>query len=524
MQPAAACGSAPVLGSVGTMITRSTYRLFLVAYGLAMFCCPAIAKEPISDIDGLIAADRWKEAARLIFVEARAANKHEPTIVFGQAKAGFVEDALYTINATHLASRSWLLMSLVHEAPSLSAEKRDQLLRNALDSARGKTVGQSPSYLKSGDLARIALYYSGKGAASDAKLIFSEAVTAAEKGLTEEGSGGFRQITEHMRRAPTGEIKPWMLSVLPLSLNKTEDARNLAFACIDMVAVAARLESQDLMTPFIDCSTSAIAKIGLSPMKNSAIESLSKAKDEAGVSNFAPSNSPIIEAIREARAGNTQRSYEMVSGLEQTLYVDHKGEAYEQVFSDAIRRGDLKTAFYFAERPARQLSYQEVSVWQRLAEKQVEIGSRQSASDCYRKASLALGRIRVSANIYLFDIQNVVRLGESMLQNGMKDEGRRTLLLVQPLLERISEKRIYDRAKASIIVSEPLWRFGMRAEAKRLIQQAYFYAHSYDTKRLYGDMEKARLLASIGQSISTYSESKLNSKSLGRTTTSPPKK
>ena len=505
------------------MITRSTYRLFLVTYCLAIFCCSAVAKEPISDIEGLIAADRWKEAARLIFVEARATNKHEPTIVIGQAKAGFVEDALDTINATHIASRSWLLMSLVREAPSLSTERRDELLRNALDSARGKAVGKSPNYLKSGDLARIALYYSGKGAASDAKLIFSEAVTAAEKGLIEEGSGGFRQITELMRRAPTGEIKPWMLSVLPLSLTKTEDARNLAFACIDMVAVAARLESQDLMAPFVDCSTSAIARISVAPMKNSAIEALSKAKDEAGVSNFAPSNSPFIEAIREARAGNAQKSYEIVSGLGQNLYVDHKGAAYEQVFSDAIKRGDLKTALYFAERPARQLSYQEVSVWQRLAEKQIEIGNRQSASDSYRKASLALGRIRSSAKIYLFDIQSVVRLGESMLHNGMKDEGRRTLLLVQPLLERISEKRIDDRVKASITISEPFWQLGMRAEAKRLIQQAYFYAHSYDTKRLYGDMEKARLLALIGQTISMHSESKLN-KSQGRVTTSPPRK
>ena len=143
----------------------------------------------------------------------------------------------------------------------------------------------------------------GKGAANDAQLIFSEAVTAAEKGLTEEGGGGFRQITELMRRAPTGEIKPWMLSVLQLSLKKTDDARNLAFACIDMVAVAARLESHDLMASFVDCSNSAIAKISVAPMKNSAIEALSRAKDEAGNSTFTPSNSPLIEAIREARAG-----------------------------------------------------------------------------------------------------------------------------------------------------------------------------------------------------------------------------
>ncbi|EXI66039.1 MAG: hypothetical protein AW08_02778 [Candidatus Accumulibacter adjunctus] len=505
------------------MTTRSTYRLILATYCLAMACCSAIAKEPISDVDGLIAADRWQEAARLIFLEARATNKHESAIVIGQARAGFVDDALDTINATHIASRSWLLMSLVHEAPSLSTEKRDELLRNALDSARGNAVGKWPNYLKSGDLARIALYYSGKGATSDAELIFSEAVTAAEKGLTEEGGGGFRQITELMRRAPAGEIKPWMLSVLPRSLNKTEDARSRAFACIDMVSVAARLQSRDLMAPFLDCSNSAIAKIRVAGMRMSAVEALATAKDEAGISNFAPSDSPFFEAIREARAGNTEKSYEIVSGLRQNLYVDHKGEAYEQVFSDAIRRGDLKTAVYLAERPAGQLAYREVSVWQRLAEKQIETGDRESASDSYGKASLAVGRISSSANIYFFDIQSVVRLAESMLRHGMKEEGRRTLLLVQPLLERISERRIDDRIKASIAVAEPLSRLGMRSEAKRLIRQAYFYAHSYDTERLHGDMEKARLLASIGQSISLYSKLG-SSKSQEGITTFPPKK
>ena len=102
-------------------------------------------------------------------------------------------------------------------------------------------------------------------------------------------------------------------------------------------------------------------------------------------------------------------------------------------------------------------------MWQRLAEKQIESGNRQSASDSYGKASLALGRIDSSANIYLFDIQSAVRLGESMLQNGMKDEGRRTLRLVQPLLERISEKRIDDRVKAAIAFSGALWRLGMQA-------------------------------------------------------------
>lgn len=195
-------------------------KLFRVAIFSLIIACPAIAKESISDVEHLIATDHWEEAAKLMFQEARATDRHESKIVAGQAKAGFIQDALETIEGTHPASRSWLLMTVVNEAPSLPSDKRDDLIRNALASARARTNRTADNYLRSGNLARIALYYSAQGSENDARAIFSEAVASAEAGLTEEGTGGFRQITEQMHSALPGEVKPWMISMLQSSLNK----------------------------------------------------------------------------------------------------------------------------------------------------------------------------------------------------------------------------------------------------------------------------------------------------------------
>ena len=514
-------------------------KLFRVTIFSLIIACPAIAKESVPDVEHLIATGQWEAAARLIFKEARATNRHESDIVTGQAKAGFIQDALETIEGTHAASRSWLLMTVVNEAPSLPSDKRDDLIRNALASARARTSRTADNYLRSGDLTRIALYYSAHGSENDARAIFSEAVASAEAGLSEESSGGFRQITGQMRSAPAGEVKPWMLSMLQSSLNKavanlpnivdvirsmisskmlkTADTGSLAFACIDLVAVAGRLESRDHIPPFIECATSSIAKIDKTSMKNRASEALAKAEDEAGYSNASP-DLPIVVAMREARTENIEKSYQIiVSKFGENLYVDQRMAAYEKVFNDAISRGDLKTALYFAERPVRQLSSHEISVWRQLAEKQIEMGDKESASDSYRKALTILDRLNASPRVHEFDISAVVNLGESMLRNGMEDEGRRTLLLSQPLLERVSEKQMLGRITASISVSKSLWRIGVNTEAKKLIQHAYSYAHSYDTKKRLGDMHKARLLARIAQAISTFPESKQLSSLITRT-------
>jgi tetratricopeptide (TPR) repeat protein len=423
---------------------------------------------------------------------------------------------------------------VVRESPSLPSDKRDELVRNALDFARVQTNGIADNYLRSGNLARIALYYSAQGSENNAKAIFSEAVASAEAGLSEEASGGFLQITEQMRSALPGEVKPWMLSMLQSNLSKavtnlpslvnvmlsmiqnhssktvkTADPGSLAFACIDLVKVAGQLESRDQVAPFVECATSSIAKIDKAPMKSHSTEALVEAEYEAGYANLTLSDLPIIKALREARAGNMEKSYQViVSEFGENLYVDHKMAAYGLVFNDAIKRNDIKTALYFAERPITQLFSNEISVWKQLAEKQIEMGDRQSASESYRKALSAFDRLNGSPQTYRFDISAIVNLGESMLQNGKTDEGRRILLLSQPLLERISEKQMLDRTTVSVLVSNSLWKIGMKTEAKKLIQQACFYAYSYDTKKLHGDMDKARLLAFIGQTISMFPGSK----------------
>jgi hypothetical protein len=493
-----------------------------------------IAKDSTPDVEDLIAADQWKAAARLIFTEARTADKHEPDIVTGQAKAGFIQDALETINGTNPGSRSWLLMTVVKEAPSLVSDKRDELIRNALTLARARTNRISDNYLRSGDLARIALYHSAQGAENEAKAIFSEALAAAEAGLLEEGSGGFRQITEQMRSASPAEVKPWMLSMLQSSVkkeianfpsafdvmlsmiqsrsgktNKTANPVSLAFACIDLVKVAGEIKSRGQIAFFVECATVSINEIDKTSMRKHATEKLAEMEFEVGYEKLILSDLPSIDALRKARAGNIEKSYRViVSEFGENLYVDHSLTAYERVYSDAIKRGDLKTAQFFAERPVRQLLYYEVSVWRRLAEKQSEQGERKLASESYGRALSTVDRLNASPEVYDSDIRDIVNLGESLCRNGRQDEGHRTLLIAKSLLEKISEKRIDDRIEASILVSKSLWQLGIKTDAKKLIQQAYSDVHSYDTIKPIHAMQKAEWLVQIGQTISMFSESR----------------
>ena len=270
-----------------------------------------------------------------------------------------------------------------------------------------------------------------------------------------------------------------------------------------MVAVAGKIEKTNAADPFIKCASIAISNIDKTKMQKLASKALAKVKEEIRHSDTSLSNWPSVESLHEARSGNTQKAYAIVSGLGQNFYVDHKSAAYEQVFNDALKRGDLKTAIFFAERPVRKMPHHEMSVWQKLAEKQTELGDHHSASESYRKASSYLNGIISSRRIHLFDIKNILSLGDSIFRASMKEEGHRIILLAKSLIDRIPERRIDDRIKASIFVSESLWNSGIQEEAKKLIQQAYFYAHLYDKD---GKRQKARLLSAIGQSLLMFSE------------------
>lgn len=464
------------------------------------YACLIWAAPTASNVSDAIKTNEWARAARLMFVEANNAYPHVLQTVKGQAQAGYVEDAIKSIEGAPPGTRSWLLVLLLREAPALSATTKNQLIQDALASARNRTA-RSSDYIRSGYLAKVSIYYSVQGREGEAKSIFSEALASANAGLAEEGSGGFRQITEELRSISTHEIKPWMIDAVWANLKVAQRTDDVAFACIDMVVAAGKYRLQTA-TPFLDCAAASVAKTWSRSRKRRLREALASAQDEIGLTDRELTDSPVDKAIREARAGNPQGAHAIISTLNQNLYVDHKMDGFLRIFDDAIKRRDFVTAKYFAEHPVNQVSYRIINVWQLLAQAQWDAGDRTSAQASYQKSMVALDEMASTMEVYWFDIKSVVELSESLSKHGAKADSRRCAVLAQSLLERISEKRVDDRIRALTAVAELFWRLGVRKTAKELWLSAYSAAHSYDTSRLYGGMEKADLLADVAQSIS----------------------
>lgn len=490
--------------SMGCCVNFSTVtRLFrLMATCSVLITFQAIAEDASSDVETLIKANKWKEATRAVFIEAREAYKHEPSISIGLAKAGFLEEALDTVAREHPNTWSWRLLSLVREVPSIPQAKKEDLIQKSLDAARNET-GKAANYIKSGDLARLALFYSREGKESQAKSVFSEAVVAAEKGMAEEGSGGYRQITEAMARDHEA-VKAWMLDPLRENVGRTGEPFNVAFACLDLASVTKRIGRTDQESEFVKRGIAAAKKIDKAPMRKSALDQLAVVAQEIGVADSGLEIPPDALAVREAAAGNAPKAYVIVSSLGQTLYVDHQMAAYEKVFNDAIKRDDLTTALYFAERPIKKISSAESGVWQKMAEKQMERGDKKAAFESYEKAVSALGSSASNSQRYLFDIKAALLLGESMRRNGLDAKGHRMIQEAQTMVGQIYEKQTEDRIKAFTLVAEAFWRLGSRAEAKGMLLEAYRLAHSYDVTRYLGDMKKGQSLSEVGQTTSLF--------------------
>ncbi len=491
-------------------MTNPLFTQLILLISLSLFVSVSatsqIISPPTTDTEKLIDEDKWLNSARQIFLEARSIYKYESSIVIGQAKAGFIKDALDTIEMLNPASRSHHLISLLRTAPSLSKEKRDELTKNAITAARENTYNSATHNLMSGELINIALYYSSQGDDNHSKELFYEAIREAEAGLTETGGNSYRRITDKINRAPTEEIKPWMLEIIRANFRKTKNAKDLAYTCIDMAEVAWKINDLTQSTLYIKCASTAINNIKNSKLKKHTIKQLDRTKDILHYANTTKTGSSFSQAIRQARLGHTKKSYKTVSKLRQSLYVDHKLVAYKRVFNDAIKRNDLITAHYFAARPVSELPYFTITIWTALAEKQFEVGDQKSALVSYKKAYSVIDKISASPKVYLSDIKSILQLSESMLRNNLKNEDRQTLLLAQRLLGNIPEYSVADRVKASILVSAALWQNKMQNEAKKLFKKTYKYIHLNDTNKRHE--RKARLLSAIGQLAVTFGTEK----------------
>jgi hypothetical protein len=482
-------------------LNRTATWLRLIFACAALLAFQAAAKTNASDIESLIARDRWKEATRAIYLEARDSDPNVYKLSSAQARAGFMDDALDTIETMYRSGRSSELLSLARDIPSIPPENKKDLVQRSLDAARWT----SGNYVKSGNLAELALFHSRQGLNLEAQSIFNEALFAANKGLEEEGNGGYQRITEAMKNAPPEAIKDWMFQEIRQHLDKAKDPLSRTFACVDLAATAARLGRRDLTSDFVECGVAESRKIDRPSPRESALQDLGLAAEKVGYWNRRLLLPPYALAIREAAGGNVQEAHSIVSRLRQNLYVDHGAEAYEKVFDDAIKRNDLRTAIYFAERPVRNIGANIAGAWQKIAEKQAEQGDNQMAAESYRKAAAALLEDRAEFHRYPFEVRRAIHLGESMRRNGMGDEGRRIILQVPPMIFKIRAQNIDGRIESITAASEAFWRLGMRVEAKKMLLEGYRSAHSYDVSRLGGKSQKARHLCAIGHTASIFS-------------------
>lgn len=192
----------------------------------------AAAQGP-SRVEVLLNRGNWKDASRQIFLEARTANKYQWSLPVGQAKAGFLEDALETINGMHPKSQPEALLELVENVPSLGSSRSAEIVIQALELAR-KSTGISDVAFTAGSLARIALFYSRQGAIADAKAIFDESLNAAEIGMADNDSNGYRRVSE----AIAGNAKSsqdWMVGRVVARLQRQGPTENTAFTYLDLV-------------------------------------------------------------------------------------------------------------------------------------------------------------------------------------------------------------------------------------------------------------------------------------------------
>ena len=164
-----------------------------------------------SSVESLLKNNKWEEAARAIFLEAKSISPLEWTIPALLASSGFLKDALEAIADMHPNAQPRALLTLVDETSPISQEKKNELVQLALGTVR-KRPSDSSNYLKSGEFAQVAIFYSRAGSDDKARTIFDEALKAAESGLSEKDSGGYRQITNAMVSAPSGN-RDWMVSL-----------------------------------------------------------------------------------------------------------------------------------------------------------------------------------------------------------------------------------------------------------------------------------------------------------------------
>jgi len=488
---------------------RLAWEMKCLSLGLLcmVFAIEANAKPQVPDVEQLIRTHQWREASRHLFIEARNASKFGPrAVVKAQANAEFWSDALETVEYVEPYGKAHMLWTIATASKSIPATKRQKLLQDALIHARNAS-GKLQHFTRSDPLTRISMAYLALGLEAQARAIFEEAMLAAAKDLNVEGSGGYRNITGALLHSKEIPIPDWMLGSLAKAAGSEDDAFGRLLTYSDIALLYSRMKMQTDAQHFLNLGFQT-AKV-VNRNRDNAIERLVRTAVEIGDTEAAKSGKfPSVMGLIAARSGDFRGAYALISRLpggNASLYVDYRGEAYLKIIRDALHRSDLATAVYFAEHPFDRLVGSSIVIWTSIAELQIKNGDTKSARKSYETAAAVLGT-KDTWDYYLDEVAATLRLGESMISNGMEDEGERMICTAMRQVATIPQRRLDDRIRANATVAKSLWRIRAYPQSTSLFLSAYQLARSYDMSKLHADQHKPEVLVEIGKAVGDLPE------------------
>lgn len=465
----------------------------------------ANASEKTVSAERLISEHRWRQASRSVLLEAHAIDSKAWSVAGNQAKAGFVDDALSTAASMFPTSRTALLLEIANGAPKLSKEKKTAILQMALDTTRSN-IGNS--YLQSGDLIQVSLAYLSNGDDALARALFDESVLTATKGLNENGSGGYRRITEELAKTEIRQLNRWDFDSLVSKIEKSPDYLNAAFAYLDMAkfygALNDRVMSKKLLQLAIESSNTWWGKTKLP--KRAAVDGITRFAFDNGEIDFAEKYGDHDQllpnyAILAASQGKHVKALALVEKLSIGMYVNYQASTIAKIFSDAIQRRDLNAAVWYAERTPKGNKVTEISQWTQIAELQNSLGAKEAAKTSYARAARAFEK-KLEHEYFDFEIQATLDLGDSMIKSGFNTEGRVVIASTTSQLRTIPDRRLEDRIKVQLSVAQTLNTIGRTAECTEMLLAAYRSANSNSKEKLLSQSKRASLLSAIGLTLS----------------------
>jgi tetratricopeptide (TPR) repeat protein len=226
--------------------------------------------------------------------------------------------------------------------------------------------------------------------------------------------------------------------------------------------------------------------------------------ETAGYTKSLPKKSPYLQIVEIARSGNPEKALAEASKFSQNLYMDHGLVASLMVFDDAVKREDLKTMIYFANYSFKNISDYNANAWQKIAELQIKKGDRHNAKRSYERALMEINN-SPSPYRFLSEVKAQLAIGESMITNGLTQEGQNIIIDSERIANFIPKIRIDEHIKANILLAKAFWNLKKYESAKEKIILAYNSAHTY--KGNY-KLRKSNLLSEIATTIATFTTSK----------------